>query len=89
MASLKLFSKKKELLTKIPHIGPVLAKEIAQQSVLGRAEKEIDVMSKNNITATSYLDDNYPERLKNCVDSTIVLFQKENLTGINLKLLAL
>tara|TARA_B110000977_G_scaffold27702_3_gene35207 strand:- start:29887 stop:30975 length:1089 start_codon:yes stop_codon:yes gene_type:complete len=71
-----VFQEKKELLTKIPHIGPVLAKEIAQQSVLGRAEKEIDFMSKNNITATSYLDDNYPERLKNCVDSPIVLFSK-------------
>jgi DNA processing protein len=43
---------------------------------LGRAEKEIDFMSKNDITATSYLDDNYPERLKNCVDSPIVLFSK-------------
>lgn len=71
-----VFQEKKELLTKIPHIGPVLAKEIAQQSVLGRAENEIDFMSKNNITATSYLDDNYPERLKNCVDSPIVLFSK-------------
>jgi DNA processing protein len=71
-----VFQEKKELLTKIPHIGPVLAKEIAQQSVLGRAEKEIDFMSKNDITATSYLDDNYPERLKNCVDSPIVLFSK-------------
>jgi DNA processing protein len=71
-----VFQEKKELLTKIPHIGPVLAKEIAQQSVLGRAEKEIDFMSKNDITATSYLHDNYPERLKNCVDSPIVLFSK-------------
>jgi DNA processing protein len=43
---------------------------------LGRAEKEIDFMSKNDITATSYLDGNYPERLKNCVDSPIVLFSK-------------
>jgi len=33
-------------------------------------------MSKNDITATSYLDGNYPERLKNCVDSPIVLFSK-------------
>ena len=41
---------------------------------MGRAEKEIDSMSKNNITAISYLDDNYPERLKNCVDSPIILF---------------
>ena len=69
-----VFQEKKELLTQIPHIGPVLAKEITQQSVLGRAEKEIDFMSKNGIIATSYIDDNYPQRLKNCVDSPIVLF---------------
>lgn len=73
-----VFHEKKELLTKIPHIGPVLAKEISQQSVLGRAEKEMVFMSKNDIVATSYLDDNYPQRLKNCVDSPIVLFSKGN-----------
>ena len=73
-----VFQEKKELLTKIPHIGPVLAKEITQQSVLGRAEKEIDFMSQNGITANSYLDDNYPQRLKNCVDSPLVLFSKGN-----------
>ena len=73
-----VFQEKKELLTKIPHVGPVLAKEITQQSILGRAEKEIDFMSQNGIIATSYLDDNYPQRLKNCVDSPIVLFSKGN-----------
>lgn len=71
-----VFHEKKERLTKIPHIGPVLAKEISQQSVLSRAEKEIDFIFKNNIKATSYLDDNYPYRLKNCIDSPIVLFSK-------------
>ena len=69
-----VFQEKKQLLTKIPHIGPVLAKEITQQSVLDRAEKEIDFMLQNNISATYFQDKNYPQRLKNCVDSPIVLF---------------
>lgn len=69
-----VFQEKKELLTKIPHIGPVIAKEIAQQSVLKRAEKEIDFMLQNNISATYFLDKSYPQRLINCIDSPIVLF---------------
>ena len=77
-----VFQEKKEHLTKTPHIGPVLSKEIAKQSVLGRAEKEIEYMYKNDITATSYLDVKYPFRLKNCVDSPLVLFSKGNFAWV-------
>lgn len=71
-----VFKEKKEHLIKIPHIGPVLAKEIYSQNVLSRAEQEINYISNNNIKVSTYLENDYPSRLKNCVDAPIVLYSK-------------
>lgn len=73
-----VFREKRNNLKKIPSVGPVLAQEIARQSVLIRAEQEILFMNKNGIKATSFHDVNYPLRLKNCVDAPIVLYSKGN-----------
>lgn len=45
---------------------------------LATAQREIDFCSKNDIQIITYLDENYPEKLKNCSDSPLVLFQKGN-----------
>src|SRR5690606_20814925 len=45
---------------------------------LDLAQKEIEYCQKNNIEILLYSDNNYPEKLKNCIDSPLVLFQKGN-----------
>ncbi len=40
------------------------------------AEKEWDFIQKHDIAVTSPLDDNYPQRLKQCVDAPMALFSK-------------
>lgn len=42
------------------------------------AQKEIDYSDKNGIEIISYQDANYPEKLKNCSDSPLVIFKKGN-----------
>ena len=71
-----VFNEKRSNLLKIPQIGVKLADEISRQSVLIRAEQEINFMLKNGIDATTYLDKNYPYRLKECIDSPILLYSK-------------
>jgi DNA processing protein len=71
-----VFHEKVSLLQKIPNVGTVLAKEISSQSVLLRAEKELKFIEKNEISVSSYLDDSYPYRLKNCQDSPILLYSR-------------
>ena len=71
-----VFKEKKAILLKIPGIGEKLAKEIAHQQVLQRAEAELAFISRYNISAYTYLDKDYPERLKVCEDGPIVLFSK-------------
>ena len=71
-----VFKQSKKALLKIPGIGNCLASEIANQKVIGVAEKEVEFIEKFNIKPLFYLDAEYPERLRQCEDSPIVLFIK-------------
>ena len=71
-----VFKEKKSALLKIPGIGEVLANEIANSNVLGKAQEEIDFIEKYNIKALFYLDEDYPARLKHCEDCPILLYSK-------------
>lgn len=74
----RVFREKERVLRAIPGVGTVLAKNILQSVVLVRAEKEVDFIKRNNVTAHFYLDESYPQRLKSCVDAPILLFSKGN-----------
>ena len=71
-----VFSEKKAALLKIPNVGETLADSITNNNVLTKAEKEVDFIVKHRINFSFYLDDNYPERLKNCPDSPVIFFYK-------------
>lgn len=43
-----------------------------------KAEKELEFIEKNNINVHFYLDDQYPKRLKQCIDAPVVLYGKGN-----------
>ncbi|MDR2448399.1 MAG: DNA-processing protein DprA [Prevotellaceae bacterium] len=66
------------MLQKIPGIGSVLANDIAaqQQQALKQAEQELLFIEKNKIKTYCYCDNDYPERLRHCEDSPVVLFAK-------------
>lgn len=73
-----VFRSNKSALQKIPNIGKVTASTIASSEVLKTAEKELTFVEKHNIRALSFLDDEYPERLRNCDDGPVVLYAKGN-----------
>jgi len=77
-SAVQVFSEQEKNLRLIPGIGTVLAKNILQSRVLARAEREMTFISKNGIGTHFYLDDSYPQRLKNCVDAPMLLFSKGN-----------
>jgi len=71
-----VFHEKKRALLKIPDIGRTAADAVVTQSVLLEAEKEIEFINKRGITPLFYLDSLYPERLKYCDDSPVMLYCK-------------
>lgn len=67
---------KKELF-KIPGIGPALIDAIQHHAeALRQAETEIEFMNRHGITALAFSDQQYPDRLKQRVDSPSVLYCK-------------
>jgi len=73
-----VFKQKRNALEKIPNIGGKLVNVILNQNVLIRAEEEIKFIEEQNILPLFYLEKNYPARLKNCIDSPIMLYYKGN-----------
>lgn len=73
-----VFKETQANLAKIPEIGPVLSKQIVDQQVLKRAEKEVSFIQKNSIRTCFYTDKDYPYRLKECPDAPVMLYCKGN-----------
>jgi len=73
-----VFLEKQQTLAKIPGIGTILSLEIVSQNVLQRAEKEIEFIIKNKIQTSYFTDKDYPYRLKECLDSPIMIYSKGN-----------
>lgn len=73
-----VFKEKQSALTRIPNIGEVTAADIAtiKEEALTKAEAEILSMEKHGINAILFSDKEYPERLKQCEDSPIILYTK-------------
>lgn len=74
------FSATKSDLLKIPGISIKLVRAILddRNKILERAEKEAEFVRKNEIQAIFYLDKEYPQRLKQCEDSPLLLYYKGN-----------
>lgn len=69
-----VFTEKKKFLQRIPGINKNMVESIVNQKVLSRAELELTFITRNAIRPLFYLDNDYPERLKQCVDSPVMLY---------------
>jgi DNA processing protein len=78
-----IFEDKRANLLKIDGIGTHTLKYLFDTEHLEAAESEYEYILKNDITSTYFTDATYPNYLKHCIDSPILLFQKGNieLTG--------
>lgn len=84
-----VFKQKRGQLTKIPGVGEYMAKNIQGcKSALQRAEQELKFIEKYQITPLFFTDDGYPNRLKYCADSPILLYYKGNANLNNPKVVA-
>jgi DNA processing protein len=73
-----IFREPKKMLRKIPRISDKLITAIGSKDPLNRAEKEILFIEKYKIKPLYYQDKDYPFRLRNCLDSPIMLYYKGN-----------
>lgn len=80
-----VFKESRKNLMMIPGIGSVMANSIVSQDLLSAAEFELRFMEQNAVKPVCFMDDDYPFRLKQCVDSPIVLYVKGAEVNLNAK----
>lgn len=73
-----IFKESRKLLEKIPRISPQLVDEIRSPRVIEEANNELQFIEKNKIKPLFFTDSNYPQRLTNCIDAPILLYDKGN-----------
>lgn len=73
-----VFKEKPAHLEKIANIRPSILKSLRSADTMRRAEEEQDFIHTNKIDALLYSDPSYPQRLKFCDDSPVILFTKGN-----------
>ncbi len=71
-----VIEEKAKNLEKIPGIGSYIIKGVKDPSIMHKAEKELEFINNNNIQVSMFLDKDYPEKLKHCIDGPILLFYK-------------
>lgn len=72
-----VMSAKKSALFKIEGIGPKLANMLKDKdAIMRQAEKEIDFVQRHGLQTFFFTDKDYPNRLKQAVDSPLLLYYK-------------
>ncbi|MBK9736248.1 MAG: DNA-protecting protein DprA [Saprospiraceae bacterium] len=71
-----VFKESRKNLIKILGIGQIFLDNFKPGEALAEAERELKFIGKNNISALSYLSENYPKRLSNFDSSPIIMYYK-------------
>ncbi|WP_299004970.1 DNA-processing protein DprA [uncultured Tenacibaculum sp.] len=85
----QVFLEKKNVLHKINGIGTHVTQHLFDDNNLKRAEEELNYIQQNNITFSYFLEDDYPQQLKHCIDAPILLFKDGNLNLNNDKIISI
>jgi DNA processing protein len=84
-----IFKAKSSQLVAVDGIGSVLLKNLKDKSVFEKADKELSFIKNNNIQVSFFQDENYPERLKHCIDAPIMIFTAGNLDFKNKRIISI
>lgn len=74
-----VLKEKKQNLLKIDGIGTNTISNLFSSEHLQNAEKELAFIKNEGINCHYFTSENYPERLKHCIDGPILLFQSGNI----------
>ena len=84
-----IFKTKASQLASIDGVGQVLLKNLKSKEIFLQAESELNYIKKNSINFSFYKDENYPDKLKHCIDSPILLFSSGNIDLKNRKIISI
>ncbi|WP_162126770.1 DNA-processing protein DprA [Flavobacterium phycosphaerae] len=84
-----VFKSKAQQLKGIDGVGEVLLRNLKSKTIFEKAEAELRFLEKENITVQYYQNENYPDRLKHCVDGPVLLFASGAMNFDNRKMISI
>jgi DNA processing protein len=84
-----IFEAKASQLSGIDGVGSMLLKNLKDKSVFDKAERELKFIEKNNIKVAYFQDENYPDRLKHCIDGPLLLFSSGTIDLTNRRIISI
>lgn len=85
----EVFQMKPSKSNSIDKIGTNLIRKLKDKKAFRQAEIELEFIIRNNINCTYFLHENYPEKLKHCIDGPVLLFQSGNIDLKNRKIISI
>ncbi|WPO80068.1 DNA-processing protein DprA [Flavobacterium sp. KACC 22761] len=84
-----VFKAKAVQIASIDGIGAVLLKNLKDKSAFEKASLELEFIRKEKINVSYFQDDDYPDRLKHCIDAPVLIFTSGNINLKNKKLISI
>jgi len=84
-----VFKTKTNQIAAIDGVGSVLLNNLKDKSVFEKANRELEFINANDINFSFFQDENYPERLKHCFDSPVLIFSAGNINLKNKKIISI
>ena len=84
-----VFKTKISQLATIDGIGSILIQNLKSKTIFEKAEQELQFIKSNEINVAYFQDENYPDRLKHCIDGPILLFTSGNINLKNKKIISI
>lgn len=74
-----IFNSKSLKISTIDGVGTYLLKNLKDKTAFEKAEKELKFIKNNDINVVNFQQENYPDKLKHCIDGPILLFTSGNI----------
>ncbi|KFF07451.1 DNA-processing protein DprA [Flavobacterium reichenbachii] len=85
----EIFKAKKNQISSIDGVGTVLLKNLNDKSIFEKAAKELEFIKSDSVNVSFFQDESYPERLKHCIDSPVLIFTSGNIDLKNKKIISI
>lgn len=85
----EVFKTKTSQIATIDGIGSVLVQKLKDKTIFEKAEEELHFIKSNDIKVAYFQEENYPNRLKHCIDGPVLLFTSGNIDLKNKKTISI
>lgn len=75
----EIFKAKASQLAAVDGVGKILLQNLKNKTLFVQAEEELQYIQRNNIKVSFFKEEDYPDRLKHCIDSPLLLFTAGNM----------